>query len=255
MLREVFGDPGLMLSQEISLSAADKLAKRILRQDAPPVREPYQVEPGEPPVAFPPALKSPSKAEEDRIPEPDPEAEGHEAELRVRTRVVGTLVHAGIERDWKLEELDEVLAGERIFAELPSEERGAVREEVGWFLGRYRVMLEDGRIPPLEAREEDLKEIPAAFALRGQVWYGTIDRLYRYDGGWFLEDYKTNRTPNPEDHLTQLALYREVVRRAQGVEPRVRLVYLATGEVVELEDTVLTEALERAKARVSKPRR
>ncbi len=249
VLQEVFGDPRLELYQELTPSAANELAERVLRQDAPPVTKPYRAEPVEPPAAFPPALKSPSKAEEDRIPEPDPEAEGLEVELRVRARIVGTLVHAGIERDWKLEELDEVLAGERIFAELPSEEREAVREEVGWLLGRYRVMLEDGRIPPLEAREEDLKEIPAAFTLGGQTWYGIIDRLYRYDGSWFLEDYKTDRAPNPEDHLTQLALYREVVRRARGVEPRVRLVYLATGEVVELEDTVLTEALERVKAR------
>ena len=197
----------------------------------------------------PPALESPSKAAgEHRLAEPDLE-EG-DATRRVRAQVVGTLVHAGIERGWRPEELEAVLPRERIYADLPNGEKDAVRAEVKRFLTTYHAMLADGRLVPLEERTLDRKELPAAFTLGNRTWYGVIDRLYEAGGELYLEDYKTDREPDPKLHLAQLALYREVVRRALGKTPKVRLVFLATGEVRELGDGELATALDELRASV-----
>jgi len=203
--------------------------------------------PGVPPALpkFPPALASPSRAaEEIRLKEPDPESD--EAVRRLRAQVVGTLVHAGIERDWKPDDLHAVLPRERIYSDLPPDEKQAVRDEVTRFLTIYRAMLKDGRLVPLKARTNDRKEVPVAFERNGQAWFGVIDRLFEHEGVLYLEDYKTDREPNPEAHLVQLALYRDAVARALGRAPVVRLVFLATGEVVELTEADLEAALSAA---------
>ena len=215
-----------------------------LSAEAAEAREVYRTSPPAAVPSTPPALESPSKVEaEHRLEEPDPE--DPEAIRRLRARVVGTLVHAGIERDWKPEELATLLPRERIYVDLPESEQEAVRREVAGFLATYRAMLADGRLVPLEERTLDRAELAAAFTFRGRTWYGVIDRLFEAGGTLYLEDYKTDREPDPGLHLVQLALYREAVARALGRTPRVRLVFLATGEVHEVDNGELDSALER----------
>ncbi len=110
------------------------------------------------------------------------------------------------------------------------EEREALLREARLLLRHYRAML-GSLLPPLEAREEDHAELPLVLPLWGTVWYGVLDRLYRVGGTWYLEDYKTDREVRPEAYRLPLALYREAVRRAWGVEAEARLVYLRSQEV------------------------
>jgi ATP-dependent exoDNAse (exonuclease V) beta subunit len=122
------------------------------------------------------------------------------------------------------------------------EEREALLREVRLLLRRYRAML-GGPLPPLEAREEDHAELPLVLPLGKTVWYGVLDRLYRVGGNWYLEDYKTDREVHPEVYRPQLALYREAVRRAWGVEAEARVVYLRSQEVHPFSPEELRAAL------------
>ena len=81
-----------------------------------------------------------------------------------------------------------------------------------------------------------------AMAQGNTVWQGIIDRLYRVGSTWVLEDYKTDREIRPERYHFQLATYVEAVRRVRRVEPRVQLIYLREGRVVEIPRTTLEAA-------------
>jgi ATP-dependent exoDNAse (exonuclease V) beta subunit len=122
------------------------------------------------------------------------------------------------------------------------EERGALLREARLLLRHYRAML-GGALPPLEAREEDHAELPLVLPLGGTVWYGVLDRLYRVGETWYLEDYKTDREVRPEAYRLQLALYREAVRQAWGLQAEARLVYLRPREVHPFSPEELRAAL------------
>ncbi|MDM7323609.1 MAG: 3'-5' exonuclease, partial [Thermus sp.] len=197
-----------------------------------------------PPKPFPP-LYSPSayrKAEG----EPLPLAEALEAEaLPEFARALGTLVHYAIARHLDPEEEAgmRALLLQEVALPFSEEERECLLEEVRLLLRCYREML-GGLLPPLEARLEDHPELPLVLPLAGTVWHGVLDRLYRVGSTWFLEDYKTDQTVDPERYRLQLALYWEAVRRAWGVEAEARLVYLRQGRVHTFPAKELQEALE-----------
>jgi len=177
-------------------------------------------------------------------------------------RVVGTLVHAAIAANWGPERLDWLMRQEAAQTLTPAE-REEVARRVAALLGAYRELLGDELPWP---REEDYPELPFAYPLaprerlerRGEgyvvedapVVEGVIDRLYRAQGTWYLEDYKTDAArgdllayAESMGYDFQLAVYAEVVKRTLGVTPKVRLVFLERKEVVELGEDLLKAAL------------
>jgi len=194
-----------------------------------------------PPVYSPSRLKAAAGAEPpERLEPSDPEVA--EA-LPGRATAVGTLVHYAIGQDWRVEERATRvnLAAQEVMFPFSPEEREDVLDEVMALLARYAGML-GGDIPAPAARERDRAELPVAVPYGGTVWQGVIDRLYRTEGRWVVEDYKTDRAVRPERYAFQLAVYAHAVERALGERPRARLVYLRTGTVVEVPDATLRSA-------------
>ncbi|MFN4231489.1 UvrD-helicase domain-containing protein [Thermus sp.] len=216
---------------------------------------PPSLEPG---VSLPPAPYAPLTLEPKPFPpvyspsahlkaegEPLPLAEALEGEVLPEfARAVGTLVHYAIARN--LDPEDEgamrALLLQEVAFPFSQEERERLLREVRLLLGNHRRMLGKS-LPALESREEDHAELPLVLPLAGTVWYGVLDRLYRVGGRWYLEDYKTDRSVAPEHYLRQLALYREAVRRAWGVEAEARLVYLRQERLHVFSPKELQEAL------------
>ncbi|WP_117237436.1 UvrD-helicase domain-containing protein [Thermus sediminis] len=190
----------------------------------PPVPAPYAH------LSFPkrplPSVLSPSAYR--KLQEPLPLAEALEKEaLPEFPRALGTLVHYAIARHLDPED-EGAMAGlllQEVAFPFAGEERRRLLEEVKDLLRRYRGMLGPSLVP-LEEREEDHAELPLVLPLRGTVWYGVLDRLYRVGGRWYLEDYKTDHEVRPEAYRLQLALYRRALLEAWGVEAEARLVYL-----------------------------
>ena len=204
--------------------------------DLPPVESPSRVRGAEDggggAAEQPAALGTPSApAAEDGPAEPiPPGAAREEGRLPGQAVAVGTLLHDAIRRDADPDdavEMDLLRAQEVMFPYEP-DEQARLLEEVRAMLRTYRGLL-GGPLPPLEARERDLREWPVVLPDGAQVWQGVIDRLYLADGTWTLDDYKTDRTMHPGRYAFQLATYREAVRRALGVDPVARLVNLRDG--------------------------
>ncbi|MEX2541856.1 MAG: UvrD-helicase domain-containing protein [Trueperaceae bacterium] len=210
-----------------------------------------------PPIHSPSRIElAPMPLEPEPLPpgdgEPLPPSDGSEAtELPGRATSVGTLVHYAISQSWQPDDaadLENLRAQEVMFPFSPSEQ-DEVLAEVAELLANYWAML--GRdLPGLAAREQDESELPMALPHRSTVWQGVIDRLYRVNGRWYLDDYKTDRTVAPERYLGQLAVYAEAVRRARGVMPLARLVYLRSRKVVDVGPVELENAFARALAEV-----
>jgi ATP-dependent exoDNAse (exonuclease V) beta subunit len=178
------------------------------------------------------------------LPPSDPD---DDAALPGRGAAVGTLVHYAIGQDWDPDDAAtraNLVAQEVMFAFAPDERRELLDEVLGLVRG-YRSLL-GGALPALAARRHDRAELPVAVPYGGTVWQGVIDRLYRTDEGWTVEDYKTDRTVRPERYAFQLALYVHAVERALGERPRAQLVYLREGTVVGVDDAVLRDAFDRA---------
>jgi ATP-dependent exoDNAse (exonuclease V) beta subunit len=178
------------------------------------------------------------------LPPSDPD---DDAALPGRGAAVGTLVHYAIGQDWDPDDAAtraNLVAQEVMFAFAPDERRALLDEVLG-LVRRYRSLL-GGALPALASRQVDRAELPVAVPYGGTVWQGVIDRLYRVDGGWTVEDYKTDRTVRPERYAFQLALYVHAVERALGERPRAQLVYLREGKVVPVADEALREAFARA---------
>ena len=219
------------LKREVDRKAAPDPATDLLSE---PASEPLS-EPASEPAAEPAA---------EPLPPSDPDVA---SALPGRGPVVGTLVHYAIGQGWDPDEAAtraNLVAQEVMFAFAPDERR-VLLDEVLALLRRYRSLL-GGALPALAARQHDRAELPVAVPYGGTVWQGVIDRLYRVDGEWVVEDYKTDRTVRPERYAFQLALYVHAVERALGERPRAQLVYLREGTVVPVGDAALREAFARA---------
>src|SRR5690625_2201079 len=124
-----------------------------------------------------------------------------------RAAAAGTLLHSAIAWNWRPDDdgfSDNLLAQEVMFP-FTAEERLLIAERVTRHLRTYLSML--GReLPGLAERERDEAELPVILPYAGTVWQGTVDRLYRADGRWYLDDYKTDAAVRPALYLGQLAL-------------------------------------------------
>jgi ATP-dependent exoDNAse (exonuclease V) beta subunit len=152
-------------------------------------------------------------------------------------------VHYAIGQDWSFarpEHRDNLEAQEVMFPFDPSE-REDIMAEVGELLDSYEGLR--GTALPWP-RDEDYAEYPLAMPMGHTVWQGVIDRLYRVGQTWYLEDYKTDLEVAPERYHLQLGIYLGAIRRAWGIEPQVRLVYLRFAEVRIVEKRELEAALE-----------
>ncbi|MCS7058188.1 MAG: UvrD-helicase domain-containing protein [Meiothermus sp.] len=189
-----------------------------------------------PPIFSPSAYK---RLEAEPLPLPDP-AEGEEP--LGGARAVGTLVHYAIGQNWHPGRPDEManLEAQEVMFPYDPEEREAIMAEVRELLVRYHALLGEALPWP---RDEDYAEFAVALPIGSTIWQGVIDRLYRVGERWYLEDYKTDHELQPERYHFQLGLYLEAVRRAWGLEPEVRLVYLRFGRVLTLEKSLLEAAL------------
>ncbi|WP_182482736.1 PD-(D/E)XK nuclease family protein, partial [Calidithermus roseus] len=187
-------------------------------------------------------LYSPSALKkEEAAPLPLPDLEEGE-EVPGRARAVGTLVHYAIGQNWRFSNPDHYrnLEAQEVMFPFDPDERQSIMQEVGELLWRYEALLGKGLPWP---RDEDYPEFPMALPLGGTIWQGVIDRLYRVGDRWILEDYKTDREIEPSRYHFQLAVYREAIRQAWGVDPEVRLVYLRFGEIVPVGRGALEGAL------------
>lgn len=195
-----------------------------------------------PPLYSPSALKK-----EEAAPLPLPDLEEGE-EVPGRARAVGTLVHYAIGQNWRFSNPDHYrnLEAQEVMFPFDPDERQSIMQEVGELLSRYEALLGDGLPWP---RDEDYPEFPMALPLGGTVWQGVIDRLYRVGDRWILEDYKTDHEIEPSRYHFQLAVYREAIRQAWGVDPEVRLVYLRFGEIVPVGRGELEVALREVEGR------
>ena len=217
-----------------------------------------------PPVTSPSALKSSLNSDIHPVShagfgtleahEPLPFSDPDEGErLPGRATTVGTLVHYAISQNWSArnaQHVENLRAQEVMFPFLPGEQE-SILDEVRTLLGSYESLLGEA-LPALEDRTEDHAELPMALPQDATVWQGVIDRLYCAGGVWVLEDYKTDYVIAPERYYFQLAVYLKAVQEVRGVTPRVRLVYLREGEVLELTHETLLEAFAGARAQLSK---
>lgn len=162
-----------------------------------------------------------------------------------RAAAIGTLLHAGIALDWKPDDgqLEEDLLAQEVMFSFSQPERLEIVRQVIGLLGRYQGML--GReLKALAERQDDEAELPLVLPFAGTVWQGTIDRLYRAGDEWYLDDYKTDGTVQPDRYLGQLAIYSRAAREMLGCYPRVRLVWLRHDTVTEVPAAELQATLE-----------
>ena len=203
------------------------------------------------PVMSPSSLRGHGLPEMETPPQEAAEPLPQQGELQdddtvvTRAAAIGTLVHAAIAFDWSADDTElgtSLLAQEVMFPFAP-EERLDIVDQVISLLAGYGNML-GNQLPALTERDRDEAELPVALPFAGTVWQGTIDRLYRVGGEWWLDDYKTDVTRNDALYTAQLAVYFLAARQALGVTPRVRLVWLRSGvaseiSAADLEDAVL----------------
>lgn len=200
--------------------------------------------------AYPPVF-SPSRLKAGSSPEPrlpsDPDGgdglDGGSDGLPGRATAIGTLVHYAISQDWLPADplARENLSAQEVMFPFADDERSDILDEVDVLLHGYRGLLGNG-LPLLEVRDRDMTEVSVAVPLGATVWQGIIDRLYRVDGAWVVEDYKTDRQVRPDRYHFQLALYVDGVERALGVRPRAQLVFLRSDTVVPVDDASLRRA-------------
>lgn len=157
-----------------------------------------------------------------------------------RASAIGTLVHYAISQSWHPENeghMDNLRAQEVMFP-FSQAEQDEIMSELRLLLRNYWSLLGAG-LPGLEERDRDEAELPVAAPFGPSIIQGVVDRLYRVQGQWYLDDYKTDRTVRPERYHAQLAVYMRVVEEALGVTPRARLVYLRPCTVVEVDPLLL----------------
>ncbi len=149
-------------------------------------------------------------------------------------RARGTLVHYAIGQDWHPDDPEAMttLAAQEVLFPFDAEQRDELLREVQELLRDYRALL-GSTLPALEERAVDRAELPLAVRHGELVWEGVVDRLYRVDDDWFVDDYKTDASVVPERYFVQLGLYLGAVERALGRRPRGRLVFLRGRQVIE----------------------
>ena len=96
---------------------------------------------------------------------------------------------------------------------------------------------------------ESYFEVPFSWDWDGIPVHGAIDLVYRNGNSWQVVDFKTDNilrrsvTQAAFPYLSQLALYREALKRATGETPQASLVFLRVGKVYAPRPDELFQAL------------
>ena len=159
----------------------------------------------------------------------------------VPASLVGQLCHRFLER-WDFSRGGDyagalAAATEALTREYPDESWGGIEEEA-------RIILKEFLSSPA-ARElggcEILgREVPFICPWNGQVLRGSIDLLYRASGRLWIADYKTDRikpgvaAKRALRHRDQGRAYVEAARRALGETAGFKVIFLRSGEMVEV---------------------
>ncbi len=162
-----------------------------------------------PPVFSPSALRKDQEATDDLPGLPDPQ----DGELiPQRSQAVGTLVHYAVGQNWDPDHPPHRhnLEAQEVMFPFDPAERAAIMDEVIGLWRNYRSLLGQDLAWP---RQEDYPELPLLLPLRGTVWQGVADRVYRVGSQWFLDDYKTDRQIKPELYQFQLAIYQKALEQ------------------------------------------
>ncbi len=223
-------------------------------QLAPRSRRPLQAAPymttSFPGLPLPP-VTSPTRLEDALMPdEPLPAAVLASSEREIERGAVGwgrargTLVHYAIGQDWSPDDAQALstLRAQEVLFPFSADQKAELVAEVAALLRDYQAML-GAALPALAERENDRSELPLAVRRGELVWEGVVDRLYRVNGHWFVDDYKTDRHVHPERYLVQLGLYLEALEQALGERPRGRLVFLRSRTIIEPERAELERAV------------
>ena len=192
-----------------------------------------------PPVVSPSFLKKDDFVHEPLF-LPDPE-EGEV--LPGRATTVGTLTHYAISQNWTASNSEHLtnLKAQEVMFPFSEEEQSDILQEVKMLLENYEELLGHG-IPHPAERSHDQAELPMALPHGKVVWQGIIDRLYKADNTWYLEDYKTDQDIKPEKYYFQLAVYLKAIEEVKQVSPVVRLVFLREKRLVEIAHEVLNQS-------------
>ncbi len=119
---------------------------------------------------------------------------------------------------------------------------GLSEEDVARLSGEVDAMLDwlDGSTLAETLRQKDTEsyfEMPFSWDWDGMPVHGTIDLVYRIGQAWRVVDFKTDDVrgrpveQSASRYLSQLALYREAVKRATGATPEASLVFLRVGKI------------------------
>ena len=157
---------------------------------------------------------------------------------------IGTLTHDAISQNWHYENEKQMAAlrAQELMFPFSESEKDQIMTTVKAMLKNHAEML-GTQLPEIASRQEDFAELPMVLQADNTVIQGIIDRLYRVDDVWYLEDYKTDKVIKPENYHLQLALYYDAVKKVLGIDPIVQLVYLREAKVVELKKDLLEPIL------------
>lgn len=203
-----------------------------------------------PPGAYPP-LMSPSRVsfEEEQGEEPLPLLPpGEEALPLSRGSLIGTLFHYAVGQNWNPEAsaTRQALRAQELMFAYTEQEQEQLTNEIIARMREYGALV-GTKLPALNVREPDRSEVPVALhGGNGTVWEGVIDRLYKVNGHWFIDDYKTDRVIKPERYHLQLGLYTKAAERLLQTTVTARLVFVRQQQVIELARPDMAAALERA---------
>ncbi len=224
--------PRVEARQRAPLEPAPYLSTRVAGSTLPPLTSPSRLASADEPL--PAAVLASSEREIER---------GRVGWGSAR----GTLVHYAIGQDWAPDDEAALatLRSQEVLFPFSDAQRSELIGEVISLLGAYRAML-GSSLPTLESRSVDRAELPLAVRRGDLVWEGIVDRLYRVDGEWLLDDYKTDVEVAPERYYVQLGLYLEALENALGARPRGRLVFLRERRVIEPERALLERAVSAA---------
>ena len=131
---------------------------------------------------------------------------------------------------------------------------GLSEEDVARLSGEVDAMLDwlDGSPLAETLRREDTEsyfEMPFSWDWDGMPVHGTIDLVYRSVQAWRVVDFKTDDIrgrpveQSASRYLSQLALYREAVKRATGKTPEASLVFLRVRKIYTPPEGDLASAL------------
>ncbi|GBR74613.1 ATP-dependent helicase/nuclease subunit A [Candidatus Termititenax aidoneus] len=139
-----------------------------------------------------------------------------------------------------------IAAGSSAQLELPDNFTAAEKDYLQQCLANYA----KSALPDLLQKNEHFHEVSLDYLLDGVRFNGVADLIVKTTDGWEIYDFKTSRTPTPENaaqYKNQLSIYAAILRQLlPGQKIKGFVFYLHAGQTstpVELNENVLTGCL------------